>query len=301
MNNNSKEVQQKRSGLFSSTKTTNTSTTNSMNSIFCHSYDLHGYLNDQISNISEKYSICNILQSLESMNNKNHDNDQHQNGFQYFISLVKKINDIILRKPRTVIRILFYRPHQIGILSIAIQLLVAHVRMHKLPVVMMVSVQPWTISNIDIILLRRCCSDIVIQCESFISRREYPPPPEFQMIHGLLYIHKVSTSTASLGHYADYTITKRPPSNLYGLKRDRRKLHIQLLHIPPEDYGMGGTTTTTTNTTTTANTSTNQTKKEEKIDTERKGTSTNTVSGSASRTMNSSNKHSGSGCSTHAW
>ena len=41
-----------------------------------------------------------------------------------------------------------------------------------------------------------------------------------------------------MAHYADSVIpSKRPLADRFGVKRDRRKLTIQLLHLPPEDYG----------------------------------------------------------------
>ena len=41
-----------------------------------------------------------------------------------------------------------------------------------------------------------------------------------------------------MAHYADSVIpSKRPLADRFGVKRDRRKLTIPLLHLPPEDYG----------------------------------------------------------------
>jgi hypothetical protein len=80
--------------------------------------------------------------------------------------------------------------------------------------------------------------------EGFASRNEYPPPAEFRHLQGLLTFSKVSTVTASAanggGHFADLTTSKRPAAYIYGFKRDHRKLHIPLLHIPPEEYAAGG-------------------------------------------------------------
>jgi hypothetical protein len=142
------------------------------------------------------------------------------------------------------VRLLLYHP-RLAVMSVALPLLLTHIRTHQLPVVILVTVQPWTSrdSPATIRLLQRAC-DVVLETESFASRREFPPPAEFRSLHGLLKIRKMSTVTAATahggGHFADMTVTKRPAANLYGLKRDRRKLHIQLLHIPPEDYAEGG-------------------------------------------------------------
>jgi uncharacterized membrane protein YgcG len=130
-------------------------------------------------------------------------------------------------------------------LQVALPLLLAHIRTHRLPVVVLIAVQPWTTPGAQRQLcLGRRASDVVLTAEGFSSRRDYPPPPEFRLFHGLLKVHKVSTVTAATahggGHFADATVSKRPTALLYGLKRDRRKLHIELLHIPPEDYAQGG-------------------------------------------------------------
>ena len=122
-------------------------------------------------------------------------------------------------------------------------LLLSVIRSKKLPVVVMVVVKPWLQERAVLTSLQRTV-DVVLQTEGFASRKVYPPPSEFRMFQGLLRIPKVSTVTAPTahggGHFADLTTTKRATSDLYGLKRDRRKLHIQLLHIPPEDYAEGG-------------------------------------------------------------
>lgn len=139
------------------------------------------------------------------------------------------------------VRLLVYRA-PIQSTSVALPLLLAHIRTRQLPVVILVTTQSWT-SQEGLISLRRA-SDVVLQTEGFASRVHYPPPPEFRHLHGLLLLPKVSTVTAATanggGHFADLTVSKRPTANVYGLKRDRRKLHLTLLHIPPEDYAEGG-------------------------------------------------------------
>ena len=75
-----------------------------------------------------------------------------------------------------------------------------------------------------------------------MARRQHPPPAEFRHLHGLLQVRKAATCTlsTSVGHFADLTVTKRPAATMYGLKRDRRKLNVTLLHIPPEDFATDG-------------------------------------------------------------
>lgn len=41
-------------------------------------------------------------------------------------------------------------------------------------------------------------------------------------------------------HFCDSTTIRRPPANRYGMKRDRRKVDIRMLHLPPEDFSKGG-------------------------------------------------------------
>ena len=65
-----------------------------------------------------------------------------------------------------------------------------------------------------------------------------PPPPEFSDLAGILTIRKLALQ--SLSHFSDTTTNRRPPANRYGMKRDRRKMHIRMLHLPPEDFSAGG-------------------------------------------------------------
>lgn len=202
--------------------------------VFCHSYDLSGRLNDQMD-VIEMSRIFQIVSSPLVANPVLH---ERQHGLQFYQNLILQLEGIFSTKSNCVVRVLFYRPTNIPVFTVALPMFMSYVRSRKLPVVVMVSVQPWTCTA-STIPLQRCC-DAVLLVESFASRREYPPPAEFRMLNGLLHIKKVSTVTTSLGHFADFTVTKRPAAYLFGLKRDRRKLHIQLLHIPPEDYAAGG-------------------------------------------------------------
>jgi hypothetical protein len=141
-----------------------------------------------------------------------------------------------------------------GALSVALPLLLSHIRAEALPVVTLVTV-PASLAcgrsqSKSVQMLQRTC-DAVLEVENFASRKSYPPPAEFRHLQGLLKVHKVSTHTCSSavgtsgggvgpGHFADWTVTKRPAAFLYGLKRDRRTMSIPMLHIPPEDYAEGG-------------------------------------------------------------
>ena len=54
-------------------------------------------------------------------------------------------------------------------------------------------------------------------------------------------MHKCASSTIS--HYTDAVTNKRPLADRFGVKRDGRKVTVQLLHLPPEEYSKGGSST----------------------------------------------------------
>lgn len=191
---------------------------------FCHSFDLQGRLSEQLD-IMQSCRIVDIA-------------GKSSNGLEYF----KRLVQVLPTTHDKVTRMMIYEPNALH-LRVALPLLLSVIREKKLPIVLLVVVKPWRQDFASIVALRRT-ADVVLQAEGFASRKVYPPPPEFRMFQGLLRVPKAATVTASTahggGHFADLTTTKRPASDLYGLKRDRRKLHIQLLHIPPEDYAAGG-------------------------------------------------------------
>ena len=236
-------VQRERLGHASTSGSTRKSSSSSFAEIFCHSYDLQGRLHDQIP-VERATHIPVIPYCKHSPGTLCPAN--RSCGFAYFRELLQIIQPLLLQVPHKVVRLLLYQPN-LSVLNVALPLLLAHIRTHRLPVVVMIAVRPWTISPQQLSgcfhLLRRA-SDVILTTEGFAARREYPPPPEFRIFHGLLHVIKTNVATAATahggGHFADFTINKRPAANLYGLKRDRRKLHIELLHIPPEDYAQGG-------------------------------------------------------------
>lgn len=231
-------VQRERMGQ--SAKATKTTSSTKSADIYCHSYDLQGRLEDQVQVTGSMPVIAPCSCSPSSACSS------RQCGFSYFRKLIGEVNALLEKTPRRVVRLLLYHP-QPATLQVALPLLLAQIRTHRLPVVVLIAVQPWIgttgQTEPEAFLVRRA-SDVVLAAESFTSRSEYPPPPEFRLFHGLLHVHKASTFTAATahggGHFADTTVNKRPAADLYGLKRDRRKLHIDLLHIPPEDYAQGG-------------------------------------------------------------
>lgn len=224
-----KSIQNERLG-HAQTSAIKPSTTN----VYCHSFDLSGRLDEQNYNRDCIHLLDATCCHSDAVCRK------HKCGFRFFQTLKQHLESLPKGK---VVRLLLYQA-AVETASIAVPLLLAHIRSEALPVVILVSTQPWTCqSEASMISLRRA-SDVVMQTEGFASRVHYPPPAEFRHLHGLMILPKVSTVTAATanggGHFADMTMSKRPPAHVYGLKRDRRKLHVPLLHIPPEDYAGGG-------------------------------------------------------------
>jgi PAXNEB protein len=123
------------------------------------------------------------------------------------------------------IRLLLYHP-TLEVMSVALPFLLAHIRKESLPVVIMICTRPSSELRSWIQLSRT--SDVVLRTEGFASRKQYPPPPEFRHLQGVLKVDKTTKKSTEIA------------ALIYGFKRDRRKLHIPLLHIPPEDYAEGG-------------------------------------------------------------
>ena len=240
-----KNVQQQRLGMDTSTVSTSSSKSSD---VYCHSYDLSRQLSAQMQR-QRGFPIeqAATFQPAHCCDNNSSCSGGRSCGVRLYKSLLQQLDAAMAEKPKRVIRLLLVH-HTMEPLSIALPLLLVQIRMRQLPVVVLVCQQPWKSysHNSDSacrIHLHRC-SDVVLQTEGFAARTIHPPPPEFRHLHGLLLVRKVSTATAPTaiggGHCVDLTITKRPPANIYGLKRDRRKLHIPLLHIPPEDHTGGG-------------------------------------------------------------
>jgi hypothetical protein len=87
--------------------------------------------------------------------------------------------------------------------------------------------------NVDMALKLRTICDTVLSVESFAGRA-HTVPYEFKDFQGFLVLHKIQ----QYGTVAPF----RPPGTRFGLKRDRRKLHIESLHLPPEESRAFSTT-----------------------------------------------------------
>ena len=135
------------------------------------------------------------------------------------------------------------------------------IRKENIPIIILGTVRPWRfltpittritytndtdppINKLDTLLSLRQSSDLYISCDSFDSLR-IPPPQELSALYtGILTVRKCASHTSTV-HYTDSVIpSKRPLADRFGVKRDRRKLTLQLLHLPPEDYGKPTTRT----------------------------------------------------------
>jgi hypothetical protein len=215
--------------------------------VFCHSYDLSGRMEEQhppgwfLTDGRTHFldCSCQCCPKLSCQGTRSCANALYQ-------KCVKHIQDILNLNPSTVVRLLVMNA-PVKIVAMAFPLIQHFIRSNALPVVMMITVRPWLQTLSDqkvgsislkqaIITLRRNC-DAVFTCEGFAAMSS-PPPPEFSDLAGILTIRKIALQ--SLSHFADSTTNRRPPANRYGMKRDRRKMHIRMLHLPPEDFSAGG-------------------------------------------------------------
>lgn len=233
-------IQRERQGA-TITKSTNETKT------FCHSYDLSGRMEEQHPSdwffmggrthfLDCRCHWCPNFSCKGTTSCAKH----------LYRKCVNGIQDILKLNPNTVVRLLVMNA-PVKILAVAFPLIQHFIRSNSLPVVMMLTVRPWlqTLSEQNvgsisskqaIVSLRRNC-DAVLTCEGFGAMAS-PPPPEFSDLAGILTIRKIALQ--SLSHFADSTTNRRPPANRYGMKRDRRKMHIRMLHLPPEDFSAGG-------------------------------------------------------------
>lgn len=216
--------------------------------VFCHSFDLSGTMSDQHNGnwLDERRHLC-LFDGTCSDCNQFACHQSSKCAMAFFQSCTKKIEDSLSQNPNTVVRMLIMNA-PVKMIAFALPLLLSHVRKESLPVVFLTTVRSWlcplkpstSFSTLSyskaLISLRRTC-DAVFKCEGF-SAMMSPPPPEFSDLAGILTIRKVALQ--ALSHFSDTTTNRRPPANRYGMKRDRRKMHIRMLHLPPEDFSAGG-------------------------------------------------------------
>lgn len=194
--------------------------------IFCHSYDLSSRMKDQQSSPLDTSSYLCELPSTSKRPSAN-TACSHTNGYTLFNDLVQLLKERSSSNDddTKAIRLLLYHP-PMKTLAIALPLLLAHIRKNELPVVLMIIHAPTADVKSKFQLGRSC--DVVLSTDGFAARKEYPPPAEFRHLLGILKIAKTTRKRTEIA------------ASIYGFKRDRRKLHIPLLHIPPEDHAEGG-------------------------------------------------------------
>ena len=222
-----------------------------MRDVYCHSYDLAGSMKSQheASKFMEKIDIvdcaCRRCPGGQSCRGT------QQCGFDLFRSLLQKVQHHLSKSGvvgsisggGNVLRLLLLDCPPAAT-SIALPLLLSYGRTHSLTFAVVVTVKTWNCnasgsSSGSLVSLRRSC-DAVLAMDGFASFR-VPPPTEFRELAGIMTLRKIASMGA--GHFANSTAGRRPPSDRYGLKRDRRKLHVRLLHLPPEEESAGGSST----------------------------------------------------------
>ena len=227
--------------------------------VYCHSYDLSQRMWDQFypndgsfvedardNPLLTNTRIVDCSRSLITSHKSMH--IQHQ-GMALFCTLWKHIQSELSTHQNRVIRLFLHRL-PVGQGCIALSLLMAKIRKENLPVVVLATIRPWRWltnnnfndinSKIDMLLSLRNIADTALSLDSFSSLRT-PPPPEFSLLQGILTVHKCASSTVS--HYTDTVTNKRPLADRFGVKRDGRKVTVQLLHLPPEEYSKSGSST----------------------------------------------------------
>ena len=258
-----KSVQQER---LAKSKSTNTTASNLvLTDVFCHSYDLSARMKDQIVNqLQEEEENKNSPSSTSTLDpssylcelswkNEKGQSSSHASGYTLFSDLVQLLNDKLSSLSSSsaaaaeaaqsndesqtqshyqtkAIRLLLFHPPMPS-LATALPLLISHIRSRELAVVIMVVHAPPCASELSTTFKVARSADIVLSTEGFAGRSHYPPPAEFRHLLGVLKISKTTRKRTECA------------ANIYGFKRDRRKLHIPLLHIPPEDYAEGGSST----------------------------------------------------------
>lgn len=217
--------------------------------VYCHSYDLAGRMAKQydIEPFVDMPGI-DIVECLCQPCPRGMYSETKKRAFELFKSLVSRIQYHISSggggtTSKKVIRVLLLDA-EVSVSAIVLPLLVSHIRKNSLPVAVMVTIRPWNVIGNDraataLGSLRRA-ADVVFACDGFASFRD-PPPSEFRDLAGILTIRKMAAMGG--GHFANATSGRRPPADRYGFKRDRRKLHVRLLHLPPEEESSGGGST----------------------------------------------------------
>jgi len=204
--------------------------------VFCHSYDLSGRMQDQYT---QQFSNNDLIQ-IADCSPRSSCRDSRTAAISLYQRCLTHIEGQLRNRPDQVIRILIPNA-PVQTLALALPLLLSIIRSRSLPIVLLLTIRTWTLPpkhQPSLTSLRRA-SDAIFLCEGFAATTARPPP-EFSDLAGILSIKKLAMHSIGVGHFSDSTTKTRPPSNRYGMKRDRRKLHVLMLHLPPEDFSKGG-------------------------------------------------------------
>ena len=232
--------------------------------VYCHSYDLSKRMWDQFASTDDEglnaeenplvanTKVVDCSHALKSSSTKGNGNmGYQQQGMALFCSLWKHIHSTLSAHPKTVIRLFLHRL-PVGQGAVALPLLMSKIRKENLPVIVLATIRPWrwvsssslsfsnSTNKLDTLASLRSSTDTTLSLDSFSSLRT-PPPPEFSLLQGILTVRKCASFTVS--HYTDSITWKRPLAERFGVKRDGRKVTVQLLHLPPEEYSKGGSST----------------------------------------------------------
>jgi hypothetical protein len=266
----SKSIQDERAGMKSSGSQSNTSTTGPPleKNVFCHSFDLSGRLVNQYDGADGSLDLSlgeesqshphpdvpipnqpvHVVNCCGDEFAKTNMDNARIRGFVMFRRILAKLRTLLERRytsPNTsspVVRLVFLNP-PLPECAVYLPLLMSTIRQEQLSVVVMMTIQPWlyygdsSSSSTDCypsyVRTKRACADAAFSVQGFAGLLE-PPATEFRSLAGLLLVERLNNMALSTFS------PRRPPANKYGLKRDRRKLHMNLLHLPPEDYSAGG-------------------------------------------------------------
>ena len=223
-------VQEERMGL----KQVNNPSNSNNSTVFCHSYDLSSKMKFDTNHTQNNIRIVNCSLSTKTKYTKP---NTMMRAFLFYQSCINHIQKELGTDKNNVIRVLISNG-VVSILAIAIPLLLSYIRQNDLPVVILVTIRPWllcsTNSDNNIHSLHRA-ADAVISCESFASNTT-PVPSEFSNLIGLLYVLKMTFLSPIPTTVAATSLQ----ANRFGLKRNRRKMEICLLHLPPEEFSNNG-------------------------------------------------------------
>jgi len=267
-----KSIQDARSGIEKngSSADVGQSSGGTSDGVYCHSYDLSKRMWDQFASadgnsdnleanhnplvMNTKVIDCSesTSSSMAALSKNGVAMECQSQGMDLFCTLWKHLQSALSTHPNRVIRLFLHRL-PIGIGAVSMPLLMSKIRKENLPVVVLTTIRPWkwissaptssygnNINKLDTLASLRSSTDTTLSLDSFSSLRT-PPPPEFSLLQGILTVRKCASFTTS--HYTDTVTWKRPLAERFGVKRDGRKVTVQLLHLPPEEYSKGGSST----------------------------------------------------------